>query len=227
VGDRPPDRLGFFEVVGAWLGLWTPPRGAVVPPVPWRRIAVGAVVLVVVLGGAGAIVIPRVAENRSAASERERRAEAERHAAFLESVDREQRPRRGRGEVDPGRDASAGERTVARSALLVTAEAGIARDAAGRTRKRIHGVECQPFPRSLDDVEPATELSRRAAAYQCVAVTTRFGRRPGERGVIGMPFRLIVHFGSGQFAFCRIVPLGDRDRLSHPLPRACRLTTPG
>jgi hypothetical protein len=76
VGERAPDRLGFFEVVGAWLGWWTPPRGAVVPPVPWRRIVIAAVVLVAVLGTAGAIVIPDVVENREAAAERERRAEA-------------------------------------------------------------------------------------------------------------------------------------------------------
>jgi hypothetical protein len=226
VGDRPPDRLGFFEVLGAWLGLWTPPRDTVVPPVPWRKIAIGGGLLVVALGAAAAIVIPEVVEDRQAASERERRAEAARHAAFLESVDREQRPRRGRGEVDPGSGARPGERMVARSALLTSAEAGIARDASGRTRKPIRGVECNPFPRSLDDVEPAAELHRAAGSYQCVAVTSRFGEGSGE-GVIGMPFRLIVHFDRGRFAFCRIVPLGDKDRLSHPLPDACRLRTRG
>ena len=35
-------RLGRLEVLGAWLGVWTPPRGAVVPPVPWRPIAAAA-----------------------------------------------------------------------------------------------------------------------------------------------------------------------------------------
>jgi hypothetical protein len=226
VGERAPDRLGFFEVVGAWLGWWTPPRGAVVPPVPWRRIVIAAVVLVAVLGTAGAIVIPDVVENRREAADRERRAEAARHAAFLASVDREQRPRHGRGERDPGPPAPESRRLDARSALLVTAEADIARDARRRTRKRIDGVECEPFPRSLDEVEPAAQLARPAASYQCVAVTSRFGNA-ADRGIIGMPFRLIVHFDRGRFSFCRIVPLGDRDRLSHPLPDACRLRRPG
>jgi hypothetical protein len=208
--------------------MWTPPRDAVVPPVPWRAIGVGTVVLLAVLGTAAAIVIPRVVEEREAASRRSQRAEAERHAAFLASVDREQRPRRGRGRAEPGAGAPAARRSRARTALLSAAESGIAHDARGRTRKRIRGVDCEPFPRSLGRVAPATELSRPAAAYQCVAVTSRFGRRslPGGRGIIGIPFRLIVHFDTGRFAWCRIVPLSDRDRLAHPLPPACRLKSP-
>src|SRR3712207_7944463 len=29
-------RLSRWEVLGAWLRLWTPPREVEVPPVPWR-----------------------------------------------------------------------------------------------------------------------------------------------------------------------------------------------
>ena len=59
------------------------------------------------------------------------------------------------------------------------------------------------------------------ARYQCVAVTSRFGEGD-QRGVIGIPFRLVADFAAGRYAFCRVVPLSDRDRLTHPLPRACR-----
>jgi hypothetical protein len=41
--------------------------------------------------------------------------------------------------------------------------------------------------------------------------------------VIGIPFRLVADFDRGRYAFCRVVPLSDRDRLAHPLPDACRL----
>ena len=61
-------------------------------------------------------------------------------------------------------------------------------------------------------------LARPAAAYDCLAVQSRF-----DTGAIGTPFRLVVHFDTGRFAWCEIIPLGDRDRLSHPLPDACRL----
>jgi type II secretory pathway pseudopilin PulG len=211
------DRLGRMEVLGAWLRLWTPPRDAVVPPVPRRAIAVATVVLVAVLGVAAALLLPGVAADRRAARERAERAQAERHAAFLASVDREQRPRIRSGRRDPGPGAPAGRRVAARQALVAAAAAGIERDARGRTPKRIDGVECEPFPRTVNGTPPATDLARTAAAYDCVAVTSRF-----ENGIIGMSFRLVADFQRGSIAWCRIVPLGDRDRLTHPLPGACR-----
>jgi hypothetical protein len=200
-----------IETLGAWLGLWTPPRGEEVPPVPWRTIAIAAVALVAVLGAAAALVLPGVAADRRAARERERRAEAASHAAFLASVDREQRPR-----VRGGRPA----RTVAaRRAVLAAASAGIARDARSRTPKRVLGVECEPFPRTVGGTDPVSDLARPAGAYDCVAVTARL---PGG-GVIGMNFRLVARFQEGGYAWCRTIPLGDEDRLTHPLPGACRL----
>jgi hypothetical protein len=58
VGGRPSDRLSRFELLGAWLGLWTAPRDVEVPPVPWRRIAVVAAVLVAAVGIAAAVLVP-------------------------------------------------------------------------------------------------------------------------------------------------------------------------
>lgn len=228
MGGQPPDRLGRFEVLGAWLGLWTPPRDAVVPPVPWKAIVIGAVVLVVVVGAAAAIFLPGVADDRQAAREREQRAAAERHAATLASADREQRPRRGSGQADLGAGAAAARRIATRHALLASAKSRIGVDAHARTKRRIRGVDCEPFPRRLDGADPAAELAHAAAAYNCVAVTARFESGASEtgKGVIGIPFRLVAHFDSGRFTWCRIVPLGDRDRLAHPLPRACRLASP-
>jgi hypothetical protein len=202
-----------METLGAWLGLWTPPRGEAVPPVPWRAIAIAAVALVAVLGAAAALVLPGVAADRRAAREREQRVEAARHAAFLASVAREQRPRIRRGR--PARDVAA------RRAVLAAASSGIARDARHRTPKPILGVECEPFPRTVGGTDPVSDLARPAGAYDCVAVTARL---PGG-GVVGMSFRLVARFEHGGYAWCRIVPLGDEDRLSHPLPDACRLSS--
>jgi hypothetical protein len=202
-----------IEIVGAWLRLWTPPRGEVVPPVPWRAIVIGGAALVVVLGAAAALVLPGVASDRRAADEQDARAKAASHRAFLASVDREQRPR-----VHDGRPA----RTVAaRRAVLAAASHGIARDARSRTPKKITGVECEPFPRTTGGTDPAADLSRAAGAYDCVAVTSRL---PGG-GVIGMSFRLVARFSRGGYTWCRIIPLGDQDRLTHQLPGACRLSS--
>jgi hypothetical protein len=208
MGSRAPDRLSRWEVLGAWLRVWTPPREAVVPPVPWRAVAVGGVLLVAAVV-AGAVLLLNAESDRDAAAARAARAAAARHAAFLETVERRQAPQRGRGRPDPGAGAA---RLRVRRQLLSAAQADIAA-ASGR-----RDVDCEPFPRTLDTTPPVTDLARPAAGYDCIAVSSRFAT-----GAIGTPFRLIVHFDRGRYAFCRIVPLGDRDRLSHPLPDACRL----
>lgn len=200
-----------MEILGAWLGLWTPPRGEVVPPVPWRAIVAGAVALAVVLGVAAALVLPGVAADRRAARERDERAQAREHAQTLATVEREQRPRVRRG---------APARTVAaRRRAMSAASAAIAHDASARTPKRVLGVECERFPRTIGGTDAVDDLTRAAGLYDCTAVTARL---PGG-GIIGMGFRLVQHFDRGGYAWCRVVPLGDQDRLSHPLPAACRL----
>jgi len=216
-------RLGRLEVLGAWLKLWTPPRGATVPPVPWRRLAIAGALLVVAAGVAVALLSPGVRNDRQQAAERERSAAAERHARALAAAEREQRPRIGPGPADPGAGIAPARRARARTALLTAAHEALQADAATRRAGRIRGLDCEPFPRGSARRAPVADLSRASAAYQCVAVTSRFGQGSGQKGVIGIPFRLVVRFARGRFAFCRVVPLSDRDRLTHPLPRACRL----
>jgi len=216
-------RLGRLEIVGAWLGVWTPPRGAVVPPVPWRALAAAAALLVAAVVAAVVLLAPGVRGGREQAAERERAAAAQRHARALATADREQRPRTGRGPADPGDGTAPAGRTRARTALLAAAQQALQADAGTRRAGRIRGLDCEPFPRGSAERPPVEDLSRRAAAYQCVAVTSRFGEGSGQEGVIGIPFRLVTRFGQGSYAFCRVVPLSDRDRLTHPLPAACRL----
>jgi len=215
-------RLGRLEVLGAWLGVWTPPRGATVPPVPWRKLAIAGVLLAAALVLAGVLLVPSVVDRRERADERAREEAQRRHAAMLAAAEREQRPRSGRGTADPGAGAPAARRVRARAALLSEAREGLLADAAARRAGRVRGLDCEPFPRGSSPRPPVRELRRRAAAYQCVAVTSRFGEGSAE-GVIGIPFRLVAHFARGRYAFCRVVPLSDRDRLTHPLPDACRL----
>jgi len=218
VEDR---RLGRLEVLGAWLGVWTPPRDAAVPPVPWRLLAAGAAVLAIALLAGAALLVPSILDDRQRADERAREAAQRRHAQALEAADREQRPRTGRGAVDPGAGASENRRTKRRAALLAIAQDALRSDAAARGEGRLQGLDCEPFPRGSAPRPPVEDLSVKRAQYQCVAVTSRFGAGD-ERGVIGIPFRLVADFAGGRYAFCRVVPLSDRDRLAHPLPEACR-----
>ena len=221
--EPAPPRLGRLELLGAWLHIWTPPRDAVVPPVPRRAAALWLIGPLAVAAAAG-FALDRAANHQAAARRGEQRADAARHAAFLASLDRQQRATVATGPRDPGAGAVGEQRITARTTLLDAARARIRTDAAARTGKRIVDVSCEPFPRTVGGVAPTQDLARAAAAYSCTAVTARFGSRAtGDAGIIGYPFRLIARFARGSYAWCRVIPLGDADRLSHPLPRACRL----
>lgn len=215
-------RLGPLEVLGAWLGVWTPPRGAAVPPVPWRRIAIAGALLAAALVVAAVLLVPGIADDRKQADERAREAAQRRHAQALVTADREMRPRTGTGTADPGEGSAEADRARAREALLAEARDALQADAAIRGAGKVKGLDCEPFPRGSAPEPPVGDLAVERAVYQCVAVTSRFGEGTEEEGVIGIPFRLVADFARGSFAFCRVVPLSDKDRLSHPLPDACR-----
>src|ERR671937_408158 len=74
-------RILSWEVVGAWLHVWTPPKDVEVPPVPWRwvfLVAAGLVGLVVV---AMLTVVPALDTGKEKG-----RAEQERMAAASKSA---------------------------------------------------------------------------------------------------------------------------------------------
>src|SRR5207244_3129423 len=66
-----------WETVGAWLHIWTPPKGLEVPPVPWRKLALWGLVGAIVIGAAAAIAVPRIDKSKQqGAAERARQAAA-------------------------------------------------------------------------------------------------------------------------------------------------------
>ena len=79
-------RLGRLEILGAWLGVWTPPRGAAVPPVPWHWIAGGAAALAIALLAAAALLVPGILDDRDRAGDRAREAAQRRHEQALRSI---------------------------------------------------------------------------------------------------------------------------------------------
>jgi len=80
-----PPRAAWWEVLGAWLHIWTPPRGVVVPPVPWRWVAVAGVALGALVAVVLLVVAPRVDEGkrRGAAEQARQTAEARREQAAV------------------------------------------------------------------------------------------------------------------------------------------------
>src|SRR3954451_1684610 len=92
--DRDPLRLSRFEVLGAWLHLWTPHRDAEIPPVPVRRILAWSAVALVVLGAAAAVIVPVVQDAKRRGDARDARALAAAQARERRAVEIQQRPRR-------------------------------------------------------------------------------------------------------------------------------------
>src|SRR5258707_12851686 len=89
-GSRTPStassadpRLTRWETVGAWLHIWTPPKGLEVPPVPWRKLALWGLVGVIVIGAAAAIAVPRINAGKKAGA-----ADVARQQAAADSAER-------------------------------------------------------------------------------------------------------------------------------------------
>lgn len=197
-----------LEIVGAWLGIWTPPRDAQIPPVPWRRLAIGAAAILVVGGAAIAISAPLIdaAKDRSAA--REQRGLDERRAARRERIRREQVPRTGTA-------------TGSRAEVLAAVAVAIGADARARFNPKARPATCEPAPGK----DPAADR----VAYDCLSAVRDIvgaGEQKGAHGVLGIPFRAVVDFDRHRYAFCKVNPPPGEQVIPDPrdivaLPEAC------
>jgi hypothetical protein len=231
----PPERVRLTraEVVGAWLRLWTPPRDAVVPPVPWRGLAIAGALTALALGGLATYAVPRISDSKRERSELEAARARVQAAAERRRLVREMRPMRARAPRPAGRLGRAAELRARREVLdavraAITADAR-RRAAAGELSGRALRTECVPAPRSVPRAGAEVDPRRAADGYDCIAVTRDIA--PGRRnpaGRLGHPFRAIVDFARGTFVWCRTIPLPGEAATPDPrgiplLPRACRL----
>jgi type II secretory pathway pseudopilin PulG len=202
------DRLGRFETLGAWLGVWTPHRDAVVPPVPWRRILIWGAVLLVVLGAVAAVAVPRLLDSKHAGERREAQRAAAARAREHARLERDQAAHRGTGP-----HAAQALYRKAQAAVLADARA---RAAAGSIDGPIRALNCVPVPAATKD------------AYNCTAVTDFIdATKHNSGGALGYPFRLILDAGSGRFVWCKQNPLAGERSVPRPesvvpLPVACQ-----
>jgi hypothetical protein len=161
-------------------------------------------------------------KDRRAAAERERRVQLA--AERVQRLQVEQRPRFRRG-------AAAGRDVAARSALVSALPEAIEADArrrvaAGDLDGPIRSVECEPYPRSVDGRGAHLDPSQPTGRYSCLAVTSEV--RPSETnegGVIGHPYRAMVDFDTGRYAFCKVSGRPGEFSISAeieaPVPDAC------
>ena len=217
--SRAQGKLSRWEVLGAWLRLWTPPRDVDVPPVPWRLVGVGAAVLVILGVLIATVAIPEVREHNRAADDREQAADDARLQARLRSLQRLLAVHRARGAPAATVDE--------RRALVGRLEAAILDDVRARVRAgeeglegRIRRVDCRPGRRSgAGGVVPENEPTRVRAGYECTAVTSDIAGHSGA--VVGYPFKGVVDFRTGGLVWCRTSPPPGEQVVADPskLPR--------
>jgi hypothetical protein len=162
---------------------------------------------VLAVGGTVALVpaLDRARDERAATEQRTREVMHDRRIRALAA---EQRPRYGRLSKAPARAAGVNE-----LGAEIVADAR-RRVEAGTLRGPIRRADCEPFPRSL---HPERQLARRRVRLACLAVTADF-----ETGALGHPYRALVDFRTGRYAFCKVSgrpdPIPDPDVTT---PRAC------
>jgi hypothetical protein len=187
-----------------------------IPGYVWRHLsprgrAVAATLGVLLLLGVAAAVIllgPGIRSSKQERAASEQRREEAGRAALIERIEREQRPVSATGPADAA-PTDAG-RLRRRAELLADVRASIDADARLRVRQgRLEGsilrVTCEPFPRSVEGRGADENLSRGTGRYECLAVTSDIKPTQGSGpGTLGHPFRVLVDFESGRYAFCKV-----------------------
>jgi hypothetical protein len=227
--DAPPE-LSRWEVLGAWLHVWTPPRGAHVPPVPWRLIAIRGAIAVVVLAVAAAVAIPLIDQGKREGAARDAAASQRLKASERAAIERAQTPHRGSA-VKPAGAVSVPQRV----ALFETAKAAVLTDAkarvkSGALKSPVSDLTCVRAPQGTSlPPNPERDATLPTAAYDCTAITGRIAAtKHNVAGALGYPFRLKVDFTRFSYVWCKQTPLPGEQVVPNPrdvvpLPKVCRV----
>ena len=203
-------RASRWEILGAWLRVWTPGRDVYVPPIPWRKVALGALGLVLVGVAIAIFVAPEIDEDKRARAARQEQEEQRAIAARNARIRKEQQPRFG--------DLPAnGTRT---QAIAFVGEA-IGEDARKRFSENAKAATCEPVPGR--DPQAARVL------YDChskVRDILGAGEQEGAIGQLAIPYRANISFAKHRYAFCRVHPQPGEQAILDPrkavfLPRVC------
>jgi hypothetical protein len=200
-GPSTGPRATRWEIIGARLRIWTPPRDVEIPPISRRAVAVTITALVVAAVAGLTLVAPAIDRSKDRTAARERRE----HAASVRSerarLIAEQRAHHGRSAA-AARLHAAGRDAAARAALLADARAQVDRDvrarvAAGKLDGPIRDVRCHY---SAGDSGPRLHMD-------CLAITSSLTGRPGPSVYVGHPFVVGASLRDGRYAWCKENPL--------------------
>ena len=200
-------RASRLETLGAWLHVWTPPRDVIVPPVPWRKVAIGAGVLLLLGVFTALVIAPAVDDAKDRSAAEERAAEDRRRAARRAHLRSEQRARLG---------------PLPRTEPLAAVEALIGRDARARFDTDGRPASCETAP-GEDGGGPRV-------VYDCFATVREIrgaGDQDGATGALAIPYRAVLDLDGRRYAFCKINPHPGEAAIAAAeevveLPPACR-----
>jgi hypothetical protein len=198
--DRYEPLPGVIEIPG-FLYRKLSPRGR-------RAAQIIAAALVVALAAGIVFGLPAITTTKEERAAAERSAVAKRRAERQAQLQAEVRLLKGRG--TPARGLEGAAAITARHALAGDLAAAVQHDAVARAQsgefaQSVDRVECERFPRAVDGVDPADDLASRSGRYSCLAITADAPEVSGNQASsIGYPYRALVDFPSGRFAYCKV-----------------------
>ena len=213
-GDRYEPLPGLTEIP-AFLIRKLSPRG--------RKIAaVLAAALVVAVGIALAISIPKITQTKADRAAADRRSAQERETALVAELRAEQRLRSGVGTPSRGLEGAAA--IEARRELATQLSAAVHGDALARVRSgefkhSVRRVEFERYPRGARGEDPATDLASPVGRYSCLAITADAPKvETSNPSSIGYPYRAAVNFPSGRFTYCKVSGRPGEGSLTRKVP---------
>jgi hypothetical protein len=227
--SQPQRRANLLEIIGAWLHVWVPPRDAYVPPIPWKKLAIGFGIGAVIVGIALAIMVPRIDTNKRQTAARKAAEKRQAVAQNRARINREQAPHHGAAvALLPSAHASAAERAAAKAQLMDHVRADIVADAHARAAAgEMHDVVGTPACTTV----PGTANLTNFGVYDCFLTTHAIpaGKR-NVPGAIGYPFRAVVNFKTFTYNWCKTENIPGELMILAPkdvtlLPAACQKPT--
>jgi hypothetical protein len=192
-------------------------------------------VLVALVAGAAALIVPAIDSSKDRSAAAQAREDAQRRAASRRETIREQRPRRlDAAALMPAAGAPDADVVSARETLLRRVETAISEDAraradAGELEGRPQGTRCEPYPKRTDRADwPDRDPGAARGVYDCLVFVRAVPRTETSiGGQVGYPFRAVLDFDSFTVAWCKTDPVpGERvvpdPRTVLELPKACR-----
>jgi len=204
-----------WEILGAWLRIWTAPRDVDIPPVPRRALVIVGLLCAAAIVFALTVIVPAIDRSKQRDAEQLARDDAASARSERARLTLDQRPRTARA-PQAARLHAARRDAQARAALLAHVRARILRDArtrvaAGTLEGTVRSVRCRY--RSGESGPPRVHLA-------CLAVTSQTATVR-----IGQPFVVAGSLRDGRYAWCHENPRpaegASGTSISVPLPAAC------